>query len=150
MRDGDDGPARRESFERHLDLLFRFGIERGRGFVEEQDRRILQERAGDGETLLLSAREHAALVADGRFVSLRLRDNEVMRVSRLRCGVNFHRRRVEPSELDVFEDRIVKQKRFLGDEADLFVQRFLGEGAKIVAIEAHHAARRIVETQDQR
>src|SRR5437588_8684686 len=100
MRDGDDGPPRRESFERHLDLLLRFGIERGRGFVEQQDWRILQERAGDGETLLLSTREQATLVADGRFVSLRLRDDEVMRVSRLRCGVNFLRSRVKPSELD--------------------------------------------------
>ena len=70
MRDRDDGAALGETFERELNLLFRFGIERGSRFIEEQDRRVFQQRAGDRETLLLSAGKQAALVADDRFVAL--------------------------------------------------------------------------------
>ena len=150
MRDGDDGPAGRERFERHLDLFLRFGIERGSGFIEQQDGRILQERPRNGETLLLSAREEATFVANRRFVSLRLRDDELVRVSGLRRCINFLWRRLEPAELDVFENRIVKQKRLLRDEADLFAQRFLGERAKILAVQPHYTTRRIVKAQDQR
>ena len=50
--------------KRQLNLLLRFGIERGGGFVEKKDGRVLQKRARDGEPLLLSAGKQAALVAD--------------------------------------------------------------------------------------
>ena len=42
MRDRDDGAAGRESLERTLNLLFRFGIERGGGFVQKKDGRVLE------------------------------------------------------------------------------------------------------------
>ena len=63
---------------------------------------------------------------------------------------NFFFRRVEPAELDVSEDRIVKQKRLLRDEPDLFAQRFLRHRAQIAAVDSYSAGSRIVETQDQR
>ena len=80
---------------------------------------------------------------------MRLRHDEVVSKRSLSRGVNFVRRRIEPAELDVLEDRVVKQKCFLGDEADLLAQRFLGEGAKVVAIHPHDAAGRIVEPQNE-
>ena len=46
-------------------------------------------------------------------------------------------------------DRIVKQKSFLRDEADLFPQRFLRERAQIASIDPNDAAGRIVKAQDE-
>ena len=68
-----------------------------------------------------------SLVADDSLVALRLRHDEVVRVSRPRGGLDFFLRRVEPAELDVFEDGVVKEKGVLGDEPDLFAERALGE-----------------------
>ncbi len=55
VADGDDSrfrqPLEQEVIERRLGAL----IERARRLVEEQPLRFLQERAGDGEPLLLAA-----------------------------------------------------------------------------------------------
>ena len=129
MRDGDDGSARCEPFQRELNLFLRFGIERRCRFVEKKNGRVFQKRARDCETLLLAAGKETAFVADHRLIPLRLRHDEIVRVGSPGRGVNFFLRRVESSELDVLEDRIVKQKCFLRDEADLFAQRSLCDAA---------------------
>ena len=78
-------------------------------------------------------------VADDRFVAVRLRHDEIVREGGPRRRVNFFRRGVEPAELDVFEDGVVKQKCFLRDEADLLAQRFLRQLAQILAIDPDRA-----------
>src|ERR1700730_1399253 len=108
MRDCDDGAAGGESFERMLNLLFRFGIERRGGFIQKKDRCVLQQRASNGETLLLSAGKQTAFVTYDRFVTVQLRQDEIVRKSGLRGRVNLLRRGVEAPELDVVENRIVK------------------------------------------
>jgi len=40
--------------QRQLNLLLRFGIESGGGFVEKKDGSVLQNRARDGDPLLLT------------------------------------------------------------------------------------------------
>src|SRR6266404_5114132 len=122
MGDRDHSAAGRKLLERFLNLFLRFGIERRGRLVEKQDRRVLQQRARDGEPLLLSAGKETTFVADNRVVTVRLRQNEIVRERRLRGDVNFVERRARPAELDVFEDRVVKQKRFLTDETDLLAQ----------------------------
>jgi hypothetical protein len=49
--------------ERVLDQPFAFGVERARRFVEQQDRRIAQQRAGNGDALALAARKPRAVFA---------------------------------------------------------------------------------------
>ena len=79
MRDRDDGAAGREALERTLNLLFRFGIERGRGFVQEKDGRVLEQCARDGEALLLATGEQTTLIANLRFVTLGLGYDKIVR-----------------------------------------------------------------------
>ena len=50
--------------ERPLDAGFRLDVERAGGLVEDQDRRVLQDGAGDGDALALAARERGAALAD--------------------------------------------------------------------------------------
>src|SRR6266699_6932440 len=108
-----------------LNLLFRFGIERRRGFVEQKNWRVFQNSARDGEALLLAAGEKTSFVANHCLVTVWLRHNEVVRVGSS-CGfVNFFRRSVQPAKLDILEDRVVEQKCLLGDKPHLFAQGFL-------------------------
>ena len=46
-------------------------VERRGRFVEHQDRRVLEQRAGDGDALALAAGEALAELADHRVVALR-------------------------------------------------------------------------------
>ena len=64
---------------RLLHQPFAFGVERGGRLVQQQDRRVAQDRAGDGDALLLPAREHHAAFAHVGVVALRERGEEVVR-----------------------------------------------------------------------
>ena len=61
MRDDDDGAVLLDGIDRSLDLLGGHGIERSCRLIEEDDGRVLEEHAGDGNTLLLSARKVGGL-----------------------------------------------------------------------------------------
>ena len=56
----------RQLRQRLLDRPLGLGVERRGRLVEDQDRRVLQEHAGDGQALLLPARELHAALADDR------------------------------------------------------------------------------------
>ena len=49
------GAAPGDSVERFLDGLLGAAVERRGGFVEDQDRGVLEQGAGDGDALLLAA-----------------------------------------------------------------------------------------------
>ena len=57
--------------ERGLHRALALGVEGGGGLVEEQDRRVLQDGAGDGDALALAAGERHAALADHGGVALR-------------------------------------------------------------------------------
>jgi hypothetical protein len=64
MRDRDHGAAAHQPAERFADRFLGFAVERGGGLVQQQDRRVLQERARDRDALALAARQLDAAVAD--------------------------------------------------------------------------------------
>src|SRR5437762_6887837 len=130
MGNCDYGSSGGELFERLLNLLFRFGIERRRRLVEEKNWRVFQDGACYRETLLLATGEETALVTDDCLVAFRLRHDEIMSKCGARCFINFLRRGVEPSELDIFENGVVEQKCFLSHETDLLAQGFLRDCAQ--------------------
>ena len=67
---------------RRLDELFVLGIDTARGLVQQQDRRILEERPRYGDALALATREAQAAVADDRIVAVGQPSNEVVGVGR--------------------------------------------------------------------
>src|SRR5438552_11681125 len=99
MRDRNHGTSGGEPFQCLLNLLLRFGVERRGRLIQQQNRCILQQRASDGQSLLLSAREQATLVTDHCFVALWLGENKVMSESGARGGVNFFRSSAETPKL---------------------------------------------------
>src|SRR5438309_8240469 len=69
--DHDRRPAFGDLVERFLDGLLSAAVERAGRFVEHEDRRVLEQRAGDRDPLLLAARKLEATLADHRFIFLR-------------------------------------------------------------------------------
>jgi hypothetical protein len=119
---GNHGFAGGEFFQRGLDHALALGIEGGGGFVEEEDGGVLQQGAGDGEALLLSAGKFAALVADDGFVALRLGQNKIVGVGLAGGFFDFILRGFRAAEADVVQDSVVEEKSVLGDDADLLAQ----------------------------
>ena len=62
--DGDHGPALHQAVELLLDRRLDLRVERAGRLVEDQDRRVLEEEAGDGDALPLAAGELYAALAD--------------------------------------------------------------------------------------
>src|SRR4051812_3352269 len=54
----------RETIECFLHESLRLGVERARGLVENEDRRVAEDRPRDGDALLLAAREPVAPLTD--------------------------------------------------------------------------------------
>ena len=55
--------------ERPLDARFGLDVERAGGLVEDQDRRVLEDGARDGEALALAAGQRGAALADDEVVA---------------------------------------------------------------------------------
>ena len=78
MSDNDRGAVAQGFLQRGLYEGLVLGVEVARGFVEDDDRRVLQEHAGDGETLLLAAGEAVAALAHDRGVAVGQRRDEIV------------------------------------------------------------------------
>jgi hypothetical protein len=63
VRDGDHRSPLPHRSSARLDLAFGLGVERARRLVEQQDRRVLQQRARDAHALLFAARQLQAPLA---------------------------------------------------------------------------------------
>ena len=64
MRDHQRGAVAHQFLQRGLHQGLGFGIERRSGLVEQQQRRVAQDRARDGDALALAARQRDAALAE--------------------------------------------------------------------------------------
>ena len=71
MGDGQRRPTKRGKLKLALDGALGAGVECRGGFVKNQDGRVFEQGAGDGNPLLLTAGEFEAAFADPGFVFLR-------------------------------------------------------------------------------
>ena len=76
--DRDDGFAGHEPFEAFHNERLGLGVQGRGGLVEDQKRRVLQKRPGDGQTLALAAGQVGALLAKDGVVALGQADDEIM------------------------------------------------------------------------
>ena len=76
--DGDGCAALDQVVERELDFAFGFGVDRGCGFVEDEDARIDQQGAGDADALTFAAGEQLASLANQRVITIGQAENEFM------------------------------------------------------------------------
>src|ERR1700722_15088524 len=147
--DDDGGAARAELCDRVLDVALRLRIERGGGFVQQDDRRILDERARDGDAVALAARQLQPALAHGRVVAGRKRHDEFVRMRRRGGRPDLRLARTRPAKGYVVADRPVEEIDVLAHIADLPAQRSPRHGRDVLAVDGDDAARYLVETRDQ-
>ena len=82
--DGEGRPARHQRRQGGLDQPLGLGVQGGGRFVQDQDARVLQDGAGDGDALLLAAGELVAALADDGVVAVGQRGDVVVDGRRLR------------------------------------------------------------------
>src|SRR5262245_19427463 len=108
MRDHQRGAVAHEFDQRGLDAPLGFIVESRRGLVEDQDGRVLEQGARDGDALLLSARQLRTALTHGCVHALRQFAGEFVDVGHARRLVDLLRIDVTHAERDVVADRIVE------------------------------------------
>ncbi len=98
-------------------------IERRGGLVEQNDRRVLDQRAGNGDALALAAGKLQAVLADGRFVPEREAYDEIVRVRGLGSGDDLGFAGANAAEPDVFADAAAEELNHLPDIGNLLAER---------------------------
>ncbi len=120
----DDGRAALAKLgQRFLHLQFGFGVKRGSRLIEQDDRRVLDQGARDGDALPLAAGKLQAMLADRRIVTRRKTQNEVVRVRGPGGGDNLRFAGADLAECDVVANRAAEQMNDLPDIGDLFAER---------------------------
>src|SRR6059058_3729005 len=82
MGDDQGGAAALQAVEGLLDGRLVLAVHARERFVEQQDRRVLQQRPSDRDPLALTAGQARAALADDRLVTLRQGGYEIVRVGR--------------------------------------------------------------------
>ena len=102
VRDDDGGAADHGRFQRLLHQAFGFGVQRTGCLVEQQQRRVFQQRAGDRDALALAAGQAHATLAEERFVAVRQALDEFVGGRHFRRRDHFLVRGIGAAIADVF------------------------------------------------
>ena len=133
-----------------VDLGFGDGVERAGGLVEDQDRRVLQQRARDRQPLPLAAGQHAAALAGMGLELLVAALDELQRLGAAGRDAHFLVGSVWLADPQIVGQRSVEQQRLLKHHADVPAQRGQLQAADIHAVNFDNAGLRIKGTVQQR
>ena len=92
LRDDDLRGLRDEVAEALTDQGVGLRVDRGGGVVEDQHLRLLQDRTGDAETLLLTTGDVGTALGDEGVVLVREGLDELVRLGELTCGDQYQYR----------------------------------------------------------
>ncbi len=134
MRDDEAGPIVHDMVHRFLDKDFRAGVYRTGGFVQDHQTWIGQNRAGDGDQLLLSLRDVGGLLIDHHVIPVGKGLDEVMDAGGLGGLDHFLISRGQSPVTDVLPDSAVEQPGILQDHAELFPKVTTGKRADIMPV----------------
>ncbi len=141
VRDHDHGAVAHQRLERGLHQDLRFGVQVRRGFVQNQDGRILEERPRDGQPLPLTSAQLDAAFADHGGVAV-VHPLDKLLGQRVAGGVaNLFVLGLGPPVANVVGDGVVKQEGLLRDDADLRAERGELEIPHVLAVDADGARR---------
>ena len=152
--DGDHGLAGHQPGELLLHGGFHLRVQGGGGLVEDQDRGVLQQHAGEGDTLALAAGQLDAALADpGGIAAMTVPVAKIGHeaVSMGHVGGDDHLvfAGLGPAVADVLQNRAVQQRGILGHHADLGAQALLRHPSDVLAVDQDAPGLQIVEAQQQ-
>ena len=154
MRNGDDSFAFHELVQTFLNSGFHFTIQRAGGLVQQQNGRVFEHDAGNGNALALPARKfHAALAHLGVVArvgfGIHQASNEVVCLC-LACGLHhFDLAGFGAAIEDVFANGAVQQGGVLRHHADGAAQAVLRNMANVLPVDADATLLPIIEPQQQ-
>ena len=126
-----------------------FGVDRGGGVVQDEDARVHQQGAGDGDALFLPAGEGDAALADAGVVASGSCQDEFVRLGGCGSLDDLLIGGAGAAEGDVFADGSGEEGRLLEDDADLAAQGLQGGAADVDAVDQDAAGGRVVEAREQ-
>jgi hypothetical protein len=136
--DHDRRAPAHQLFERRLDQPLGLGVERRGGLVEDQYRRVLEDRPGDRDALPLAARQPDAALADDGGEALRLLPDEVESIRRESRALDLSGRRIRHRAIgNVGGDRVVEEHDLLAHQRDLPPQVGEADRREILSVEQH-------------
>ncbi|MNX93450.1 hypothetical protein D3C86_1256330 [compost metagenome] len=148
--DDDGGALMQQAFERLLHQRFAFGVERRGCLVEQQDRRIAQDGAGNGDALALAAgKRHAAFTHLG-IISIGETFDEAVSLCGDGGGAHLLACRVRSAKGDIVVDGGGEYRHILRNDGQARAQIGEGDVADIRAIDGDAALLRIVKAHQQR
>ena len=115
MRNGNRGAGFHQPLQSFLHQTFRLRIECGGGLIQNQYGRILENGAGNADTLALSAGKLAATVADIGIVTFLGVHNEIVGIGYLGSFHNLLHGGILYTESNVIEESVIKENGFLID-----------------------------------
>ena len=149
VRDHERRAAGHQPIQRLEDHRLRPRIDRRGRLVEDENRRVLQERPGDADALALAAGQPDAALADRRLVAPGSREMKSCALAAVAAATISSSRGVELAVADVVGDRAREQHRILRHEADVVAQRSQRERADVMAVDQDPPFVRVVEARDQ-
>ena len=149
VRNGDDGLAARQLGERLLDQMLVFGVDAGGCLIQNDDRRIFQDRPGDGDALLFAAGQRAAALADDRVIAVRESQNKFVAAGLFRRLDHFLVGGVGLAEPYVAAHGVMKEIDILKHHGYIGQQAVAGELAQIVSADSDAPRLWVVEPGDQ-
>src|SRR5207248_830248 len=125
------------------------GIERGSRLIQKKNGRVFEERSRDANPLALTNAEMTAALTHQAFVSMRKLRDKFIRLGSSGRIPNFFVSGISSAIRNVLAHTRRKEQSILQDNRDLRAQRFLGDLAKVTAIERKATMRRIVKSRHQ-
>ena len=118
VRDDEQRAIGHQLEDRRHDLPFHQRVQVGRGLIQDEDGRVLQQGTGNRQALTLSSTQPQPLLPDPRVIPLGQTHDEIVNLSPLRGGHKFFLRRVGLGQQQVVTHRAVEQVCTLGDHTD--------------------------------
>ena len=125
------------------------GVQRRGRLVEDQDRRRLEDGAGDRHALLFAARQFQPALADHGAVAVGQLGDERADLRQIGGARHLFGLGVGAAVADVVGDGVVEQHRVLRHHADRGAQAFLRHVADVLPVDQDRAALDVVEAEQQ-
>ena len=149
VRDDQRRASLRYLRQRRLDFVLGAAVQRRGGLVQDQDRRIFQQGAGNCHPLLLAAGQFQAAFADLRVIAVRQLGDKAVERRAARRLLDLRLGRALAAIADIVADAVVEQDAVLRHDADRPAQAVLGDFGYVLAVDQDAARLRIVEAEQQ-
>ena len=149
VRNRDRRPALGQSVERLLHEPLRLGIERACRLVEDEYRRIAQNRPRDRDPLLLSPREAVTALTDDGLIAFGQRCNHMVDARRLGGPLDLLVGCIRLGEPQVLAHRLVEEVGLLRDDTDQVGERLKAQIADVHTADRDPSSAGLVEPRGQ-